>query len=338
MTINKNNYEAYIIDYLEGNLTPALSEELHAFLAENPDIRNDMEDILDYTLPIIEKTQFQHKPSIKKTLNDQQVINQQTIDEWSIAFYENDLGSIEKERLQQAIQQQPALQKTFEQYKYTKVQPDKKVVYRNKRELKHAAPLSRILYFAGSIAAAAAIFIFALTFIVNSNNNESGAGTPLAEYQVLHKKVKNNIKPPVIVKEKYEYHNQIVKEPKHTNKISHNEKIAPIKPGQSGEKYIYKKLEPKQALIKAQHKSTIPNTIIAQSKIQHLEESITLIQKSEDNNLIANTLGEVLEFGITVFNKLNEQDITIQRNYNTAGKLESITVITDQRKITAPVI
>ncbi|HEX2394613.1 MAG TPA: hypothetical protein VHI78_04665, partial [Bacteroidales bacterium] len=36
MTINRNNFEEYLLDYLEGNLDPLLTAELMAFIAENP--------------------------------------------------------------------------------------------------------------------------------------------------------------------------------------------------------------------------------------------------------------------------------------------------------------
>lgn len=42
--INRDNYEAFFLDYIEGNLDAEAAEALHAFLRQNPDLRHELDD------------------------------------------------------------------------------------------------------------------------------------------------------------------------------------------------------------------------------------------------------------------------------------------------------
>ena len=42
MILDRTTYEAWLLDRIEGNLTPAQERELDAFLAENPDLGTDI--------------------------------------------------------------------------------------------------------------------------------------------------------------------------------------------------------------------------------------------------------------------------------------------------------
>lgn len=51
MMITRENYEAYFLDYLEGNLDQSLLSEFHRFLDENPDLQEELEMVSDFQLP-----------------------------------------------------------------------------------------------------------------------------------------------------------------------------------------------------------------------------------------------------------------------------------------------
>jgi len=74
MNINRSNYEAYLLDWMEGNLTVELQQELKAFLAANPDLQVDLE--LDEWIKLAEPEQiFELKDRLKRG-----VINQENIE------------------------------------------------------------------------------------------------------------------------------------------------------------------------------------------------------------------------------------------------------------------
>ena len=44
MKINRDNYEAYFLDYHEGHLSLEMVRELHLFIEQNPDLKNSITD------------------------------------------------------------------------------------------------------------------------------------------------------------------------------------------------------------------------------------------------------------------------------------------------------
>lgn len=54
MDVNKTNYEEYMLDYLEGNLSVEVREKVKQFLQENPEIEEEISDLTKYVLPVEE--------------------------------------------------------------------------------------------------------------------------------------------------------------------------------------------------------------------------------------------------------------------------------------------
>ncbi len=50
--INKNNFEAYFLDFHEGNLNPEEEKVVMAFVQENPECFDAFEDYDSVTLPV----------------------------------------------------------------------------------------------------------------------------------------------------------------------------------------------------------------------------------------------------------------------------------------------
>ena len=48
--ITRNNYEAFLLDYVEGTLSPELTAELMLFLEQNPELKEDLADFEIHTL------------------------------------------------------------------------------------------------------------------------------------------------------------------------------------------------------------------------------------------------------------------------------------------------
>ena len=44
MNIDKNNYEAFFLDYHEGNLSPQEVADLYLFLSQYPELKKEFED------------------------------------------------------------------------------------------------------------------------------------------------------------------------------------------------------------------------------------------------------------------------------------------------------
>ena len=65
--INKNNYEAFFLDYYEGNLTTEQVAELLLFIEQHPEHKEEFESFENISL-VPEKNSFSVKSSLKISL------------------------------------------------------------------------------------------------------------------------------------------------------------------------------------------------------------------------------------------------------------------------------
>ena len=96
MMINKNNYEAFVLDYLEGNMDPKMQANLFSFLDQHPELDVDFDlDIEASSLPLVEFT-FQDKTSLLRT----EPTGELSIEEQLIALVEGDLSAVDEAKLE----------------------------------------------------------------------------------------------------------------------------------------------------------------------------------------------------------------------------------------------
>lgn len=124
MNINRENYEIFFIDYLDGNLSPAGLEELVLFLQKNPDLEDELYSVYHVKLPLSPE-KFDNKLMLKKGQNPTMADN--LWDELCVSFIEGQLNESEKNLLQQNIN--PANQNDFNLFLKTKINPDKRITY-----------------------------------------------------------------------------------------------------------------------------------------------------------------------------------------------------------------
>ena len=155
-TINRNNYEKYFLDYIEGTLDKSLHEELQAFLILNPDLKEELEGIDEMQLMPANAT-FSEKNTLKK--QSELIINDSTLDDICVAYYENDLHIGEKNDLINYISKNPEKKRDFELYTKTYLKADLSITYNEKSQLKKYTIKTRLYYQLGAAAAVAALII-----------------------------------------------------------------------------------------------------------------------------------------------------------------------------------
>ena len=162
MKITRENYEAYLLDQLEGKISDADRSELREFLFQNPDCAQTEEGPF-WSLEAT-SISFPEKHSLKKEIpGPQTVVSSSNFDMISIARLENDLSRQQIAGHEQLVQSDVSLQKEWEQWQLTRL-PDSKVIYPRKDELKRKVPArSRMLWISG-IAAAASLALFLTVF------------------------------------------------------------------------------------------------------------------------------------------------------------------------------
>jgi hypothetical protein len=115
--ITQNNYEAYLLDYVEGNLSPERIAELMLFFENNPELKEDLEafeihELVAPTIELIDKNQLKKEASLITLSNYEYFL---------VAEIES-LNTPEiSRRLHLFLERHPSLQKEFVTYKKNKI-------------------------------------------------------------------------------------------------------------------------------------------------------------------------------------------------------------------------
>ncbi len=179
MIINRNNYEQYVLDYLEGRLDEKVMVLMKSFLSENPDIEEEV-SIYDPSMQFNSGSASVNKTSLFHSFDDISFIGPENFEEFCVAYYEGDLTSKSSTMLKRYLQQNPELKPMYKLHAKLKFTPDKHVHYSFKKTLKKDViiPVQRRIYYA--ITAAAAIFLlfmFFQLFYLNKPGTELSNGT-----------------------------------------------------------------------------------------------------------------------------------------------------------------
>jgi hypothetical protein len=143
MKINRDNYEAYFLDYYEGQLDPEMVAELMLFVELNPDLKPFLDDfeliMLEPSAPVI----FDQKSRIKKNVHPAtETIHELNCDEWFISEAEGLLSEEQISLIDNFVALNPGFEKDRRLYKAVKLTTDDKLVFANKEQLKQEATAS----------------------------------------------------------------------------------------------------------------------------------------------------------------------------------------------------
>lgn len=111
-TINRHNYERFLIDFADGILSPDQHALVVLFLEQNPDIAEEFEGMLQIEL---EPTSdgCENINSLKKTIRQPLILNMENYEHYFIAYHEGDLKEDEKIQVEEFVAMNPELEKDF---------------------------------------------------------------------------------------------------------------------------------------------------------------------------------------------------------------------------------
>ncbi|GAB4329056.1 MAG: hypothetical protein Kow00127_21510 [Bacteroidales bacterium] len=171
--IDRENYEAWLLDRMEGNLSQEELAILDAFLDDHPDLRAEAEEWEPVTLPAPDD-RFTDADTLKKPVVQQTgAIDAWNYESFMIGRYEGDLNDLQKESLTGFLQKNPHLKHEFALFGKTITSPPD-IIYPEKEQLKKRVPVF-LLY--PVMRYAAAILVLLLLFIpgwmlVNRNSRQ----------------------------------------------------------------------------------------------------------------------------------------------------------------------
>jgi len=164
MTINKLNYEAFLLDFAEGNLSAEEISVLNDFIKKHPEL-GSWED-LTVELPVLNASEmtFAYKSSLKVYLqpDDKLEINSENYDWFAISYLENELDTNDRHQFEHYLKTHKARQKEFLILKRTILQADKSIQFEGKSALKKAAGLKVAMYMPWAAVAAGLLLLISL--------------------------------------------------------------------------------------------------------------------------------------------------------------------------------
>jgi hypothetical protein len=154
--ITTYNYEAFYLDYLEGNLDENGQVMLFKFLDANPMLKSELEldgDILDFTLNTESEslTKFE-KEDLKHFECKEGEICLQNVNDFMVAEVENEISTDKKVLLDEFIIEHD-LQASRDYFHATKLKADLSEIYPNKSELKKKGTIIPLFVKMASVAA-----------------------------------------------------------------------------------------------------------------------------------------------------------------------------------------
>lgn len=218
--IHKGNYEAYMLDRMEGKLPADLSRELDLFLAQNPQLAEELEGMDELSF-VAEPVAFDAH-ALKRS--EHELVDEQSF----VAYIENQLNTEDRLSVEKSVANNPALQQELALFKKTILEPDAGIIYTPKSELKRKAKVIWLNPQYARYAAAAVLLLFlGLAFIWNrqqlqttlADDLHKGAQktSPLVKQETRQKATENL---PMLANDAVNPANQLpktkaVKEPKH---------------------------------------------------------------------------------------------------------------------------
>lgn len=140
MKINRDNYEAYFLDYHEGQLGPEMVQEVLLFVETNPDLLSIFEGFQAVTLVSDADIVFENKASLKKNqVFATSQVNDSNYEEFLIGEIEGLLDTNQLSALDEFISINPQFENDRRLFGLAHLTKDNEVVFEAKESLKQKA-------------------------------------------------------------------------------------------------------------------------------------------------------------------------------------------------------
>lgn len=157
--INRQNYEAWFLDYSEGTLNPDEIVHLMDFLKVNPDLKHELDEFKLIYLDA-ENIGYNKKESLKKLVDYEIIEGLDEFEMLSIKKVENDITDVELSVLEHLTALSADRKKESVLFEKTKLSPDLNMQFDKKNDLKQKNTLRLIFYYTSSVAAAVLLIFF----------------------------------------------------------------------------------------------------------------------------------------------------------------------------------
>jgi hypothetical protein len=180
MSIDRSNYESWIVDWFDGNLDESQITSLMAFLDQNPDLKEELADLELFCLnpgPV----RFMGKKSLRRNPDE---MTESQFEYLCAAELENDLSPEQKAELRLIIESDPERRKTYMLISRSKLKPAGNT-YPHKNKLLKRTPVQVVFRIAATSLSAAAVVIFAVMLFKPHPGTYSGNVATTETFNVM---------------------------------------------------------------------------------------------------------------------------------------------------------
>src|ERR1044072_1397089 len=135
VVINRDNYEAYFVMYVDDELSAMERKAVEQFIEQNPDLEEEMVMLQQSVLKADDHIVFEQKELLFKDPSHTQ-INEQNCDEYFVLYGDDELTNAEKEKVEQFVYNHPQYQAEFELIQQIKLVPDNALSFPDKSYLR----------------------------------------------------------------------------------------------------------------------------------------------------------------------------------------------------------
>lgn len=140
MKINRGNYEAYFLDYHEGQLSLAMVEEVLLFVDENPDLKIVFDEFDAVSLVADQDIVFEKKSSLKKNqIFATSQVDELNYEEYLISETEGLLNAEQLASIEEFISINPQFEKERRLFSLAHLSTEDEIVFEAKESLKKKA-------------------------------------------------------------------------------------------------------------------------------------------------------------------------------------------------------
>jgi len=283
--IDKHNYEAFLLDFMEGNLSAEQAKALEDFLKRHPEIDADIFSLDDVKLEA-DSSHFDAKMRLKR---DEEIPELSKEDALLIGLIENSLSSDEIAAAEHLIQSDENAAKSFAHYQKTKLKANDALHYPDKNKLKKKAPI--FLLSIQQVGAVAAVFVGILVSVfvyMNRFDNQYTSGDYLAHDNYISFDQEATNQPETLITEPEVSNESFMAHVNHSSKQENTDNNANHQVTLSSEDYLriqhIPKLSPGKVRIKQQQRVThLAYNPASKETLNWKNMDITYIRETPEN-------------------------------------------------------
>ena len=133
MNITRHNYEEYFILYMDNELGDDDRRMVEAFVLQHPDLKEELDQLLQYKLLPDTDILFPGKEELIK-INGESPVTLTNYEEWLVLYTDNELDGGQRKAVEKFMTENPSVEKELFLFQRSKLQPEQ-IIFPNKESL-----------------------------------------------------------------------------------------------------------------------------------------------------------------------------------------------------------